>query len=159
MAGLFGFGARVRRTRRGDFEVRLSSEERDLLRNVAPQLREMLAGDLDDPQLKRLFPTAYHDDAERDREYQQLVRDDLADRRRAAVELLVETVDRSRLEEAELLAWMGAVNDLRLVLGTRLDVSEETDLALHPDDPDAPLLALYGWLGYLLESIVAALSP
>jgi hypothetical protein len=52
---------------------------------------------------------------------------------------------------------MGAVNDLRLVLGTRLDVSEEMD-EMDPDDPDAPLFEVYGYLAWLLENIVAALA-
>jgi hypothetical protein len=152
------FGRRIRRTRQGDFELRLPEDERALLRNVAPQLRELLDGDLADPSLRRLFPTAYADDAERDREYHQLVRDELAERRRASVDVLLATVDETRVDEEQLLAWMGAVNDLRLVLGTRLDVSEETDPMPHPDDPEAPLLVLYGYLGYLLESIVEALA-
>jgi hypothetical protein len=152
------FARRVRRTRRGDFEVRLPQEERSLLRNVAPQLRQLLDGDLADPSLRRLFPTAYAEDPERDREYHQLVRDELADRRRAAVDTLVATLDETRLDEEQLLAWTGAVNDIRLVLGTRLDVSEETDPEPDPDDPDASLLILYGYLGYLLETIVQALS-
>ena len=155
---MIGWGRRVKRTRRGDFEIRLPDEERELLRTVAPQLREMLDGDLGDPGLKRLFPTAYADDPERDREYHALVRDDLADRRRAAVDTFVETIGETRLSEEQLLAWMGSINDLRLVLGTRLDVSEETELAAHADDPEAPLLALYAYLGFLLEAIDAALS-
>jgi hypothetical protein len=152
------FGRRVRRNRRGGFEIRLPADERALLRNVVPQLRQLLDGDLGDPALRRLFPTAYADDPGRDREYQQLARDDLAQRRREAVDVLLATVDEDRLDEEQLLAWMGAVNDVRLVLGTRLDVSEETDLVPEPDDPDGPLLVLYGYLGYLLETIVEALS-
>jgi hypothetical protein len=152
------FSRRIRRTRHGDFEIRLPAEERDLLANVAPQLRQLLDGDLADPGLRRLFPTAYAQDAERDREYHALVRDELADRRRAAVELLVSTVDADRLTEDELVAWMGAINDLRLVLGTRLDVGENDGPLLDEDDPEAPLAALYGYLGWLLEQVVDALS-
>ena len=152
------FGRRVRRTRRGGYEIRLPDEERALLRNVAPQLRQLLDGDLGDPGLRRLFPTAYADDPERDREYQQLVRDELADRRRTAVDTLLATVDADQLDEEQLLAWMGAVNYLRLVLGTRLDVSEDEGPLLDEDDPDAPLAALYGYLGFLLENIVDALA-
>src|SRR5947209_5095809 len=80
---------------------------------------------IDDPSLRRLFPTAYPDDAERDREYRQLVGDELVERRRAALDTLLATVDASSVSEDDLAAWMGAINDLRLVLGTRLDVSEE----------------------------------
>ena len=56
----------------------------------------------------------------------------------------------------QLFAWMGAVNDLRLVLGTRLDVSEETDLAVDPSHPDAGAYGLYTYLGWLLELLVDA---
>ncbi len=71
---------------------------------------------------------------------------------------MYDTIDARRLDESQLNAWMSAVNDLRLVLGTRLDVSEETDLVAEADDPDGPLLALYAYLGYLLESIVEAIA-
>lgn len=149
---------RVRRTRRGDFDVKLPAEERALLRDLAPQLRALLDVDLDDPSLRRLFPVAYPDDPERDREYRQLVGYELLERRRASLDTLVATIEATRLSEDELLAWMGAINDLRLVLGTRLDVSEDMDPIPAPDDPDAPMLVLYGYLGYLLESIIDALS-
>ena len=150
--------SRIKRNRAGRFDVRLPAEERELLRVVAPQLRAILDGDLTQPELRRLFPTAYVDDPERDREYHALVRDDLADRRRAAIDTLLATADERELDEEQLVAWMGAVNDLRLVIGTRLDVSEEMELAPDPSDPDAPLLAVYGYLGFLLEAIVAALE-
>jgi hypothetical protein len=149
---------RVKRTRHGDFELRLPPEERSLLRELAPQLRGLLDSDLTDPSLRRLFPTAYPEDPERDREFRDLVGDELLERRRAALDMLLATVDATKLSEDELSAWMSAINDLRLVLGTRLDVSEDMDPMPDPDDPDAPLLVLYGYLGYLLESIVDALS-
>ena len=150
----------IRRSRRGDFDIRLPAEERRLLAHLVPQLRELLdePSTTADPSLRRLFPTAYADDAERDAEYQRLVHDDLVDRRRAALDTVESTIDATRMTEDELTAWMGAVNDLRLVLGTRLDVSEETDLRVDPDDPDAGALAVYGYLGFLLEHIVQALS-
>ena len=49
-------------------------------------------------------------------------------------------------------------NDLRLVLGTRLDVSEDDDPWVDPDDPDAGALIAYGYLGELLEASVRALT-
>ena len=152
----------MRRTRRGDFEVRLPEEERALLAALVPQLREVLDADAGagaDPQLRRLYPTAYPSDPERDKDFRGMVADDLLAKRRRALETLASTASATRLEEAELEAWMGAVNDLRLVLGTRLDVSEETDLAVDPGHPEAGALALYGYLGFLLEEVVAALDP
>ena len=156
------FGRPVRRTRAGDFEVRIPEIERRLLASLVPELRAALDADAgegaDDPSLRRLFPAAYPDDEERDAEYRSMVHDDLLARRHAALDTMEATIDASRLDEEALLAWMGAVNDLRLVLGTRLDVSEETDLAPDPDDPNGPALAVYSYLGYLLESMVEALS-
>ena len=53
--------------------------------------------------------------------------------------------------------WLTALNDLRLVLGTRLDVSEDDD-DVDPDDPDAPAHAVYHYLGLLLGEVVDALE-
>ena len=72
--------------------------------------------------MRRLFPTAYHDDPERDREYQQLVRDELLERRLAALATVEATAAADELDEEQLTGWLTALNDLRLVLGTRLDV-------------------------------------
>ena len=155
------FGSRrIRRTRKGDFEIRLADGERDLLARLVPQLRDLLldAEDGPDPSLRRLFPTAYPDDPERDAEYHRLVHDDLLERRQAALDTMEATLQETRLDEEQLVAWMGAINDLRLVLGTRLDVSEDTDLDVDPDDPEAAALAIYGYLGFLLEHVVAALA-
>ena len=151
---------RIKRTLKGEFEIKLNEGERELLGRLVPQLRELLldAEDGPDPSLRRLFPSAYPDDPQRDEEYRRLVHDDLLGRRQEALDTLESTVTATRLEEPQLLAWMGAINDLRLVLGTRLDVSEDTDYELDPADPDAAAMAVYSYLGFLLEHIVAALS-
>ena len=148
---------RVQRTRSGSYEVHLPSAERTLLGNLADQLRELLAETTDDPSVRRLFPTAYHDDPERDREYQQLVRDELLERRLSALATVEATLDADELNEEQLSAWLSSLNDLRLVLGTRLDVSEE-QVAVDADDPDAPAYAVYGYLGFLLSEVVDALT-
>ena len=70
-------GRRVSRTRAGTFRLELPQAERDLVADLVEQLRELLLVTTDDPSVRRLFPTAYNVDAERDREYQQLVRDEL----------------------------------------------------------------------------------
>ncbi|MEO7428115.1 MAG: DUF2017 family protein, partial [Acidimicrobiales bacterium] len=138
---------RVSRTRGGTYEVHIPEPERTLLRNLADQLRELLAETTDDPSVRRLFPTAYHDDLERDREYQQLVRDELLERRLAALATVEATLDADELTEDQLGAWLSSLNDLRLVLGTRLDVGEEL-LDVEADDPDAPAYAVYEYLGF-----------
>jgi hypothetical protein len=147
----------IKRGRDGTFEVRLPAEERRMLGEVLPQLKAALQGDAaSDPGFKRLFPKAYVQDPELEHEYQALVGDDLVATRVANVDTVLETVTKDRLSEDELFAWMGAINDLRLVLGTRLDVSEETDLAVDASHPDAGAYGLYGYLGWLLELLVDA---
>ena len=156
MAGLFR--KRVKRLDNGRFKVRLGDEERALLRNVSEEVRELLASD--EPSLRRLFPPAYADDAdaEKEAEYQRLMRDDLLASHHAALTTLEKTADATELDEAELTAWMSALNQVRLVLGTSLDVTEETELDVDPEDPLAFSYAVYGFLGYLQEEIVTALA-
>ena len=151
------FRRRISRTRHGTYALRLPTPERELLANLVGQLRELLELTTDDPSVRRLFPTAYHDDAERDREYQQLVRDELLERRLAALDTVEATCMADQLDEAQLTGWLTALNDLRLVLGTRLDISEDQD-ALAEDHPDAPALAVYGYLSVLLDDAVDALA-
>jgi hypothetical protein len=150
-------GKLVKRLRSGRYQLRLDGEERALLRGLPTQLRELLA--TDDPSLRRLFPTAYTDDPKREAEYQQLMRDDLLERHRGALEVMEETIDATDLDEEQLLAWMKAVNQMRLVLGTRLEVTEELyDQGMDASDPRAPAFALYSYLGWLQEHIVQALG-
>jgi len=160
VAALFG-ARRIRRTRSGHYDLRLPDPERELLGNLVSQLRQLVADPAAaerDPSLRRLFPTAYPDDEEREAEYRAMVGDELRDSRLQALETVERSLAATRVEEEQLVAWMGAVNDVRLVLGTRLDVTEETTFDVDPQDPDAPLLAAYAYLGYLLEEMVEALS-
>ena len=149
---------RVKRSRNGRYSLKLPDEERELLRRLPGQLRELLG--TDDPSLRRLFPPAYLDDPEKDADYQRLMRDELLVRHEAALTIMEETVDATDLDEPQLTAWMTALNELRLVLGTRLDVSEDDDFSAHldPEDELAPAYALYGYLGWLQEEIVTALA-
>jgi hypothetical protein len=148
---------RFERVAPGRYEVRLAPDERTLLGNLCGQLGELLEETTDDPSVRRLFPTAYHEDVERDREYQQLVRDELLTRRLAALTTIQATLGADELDQASLTAWMGGLNDLRLVLGTRLDISED-DTGPDPDDPDAPSWYVYGYLTELLADVVDALE-
>ena len=147
----------VRRTRSGRYQLRLDDDERSLLRSLPSQLRELLT--TDDPSLGRLFPTAYPGDAEREEEYRRLMREDLVERHRAALDVMAETIDAGELDEEQLRAWMRAVNQMRLVLGTRLDVSEDMyEEGVDASDTRAPAFALYSYLGWLQEHIVQALG-
>ncbi len=152
-------GRKVKRTRSGDLQLRLSAEERDLLRSLPAQLRELVDDEPGDPSLRRLFPPAYTTDPQLEGEYRRLMGDDLKQRHKAALALMEETVDATSLTEEQATGWLSAINDLRLVLGTRLDVSEDMlATEVDPDDPRAPLLAVYGYLSWLEEEMVEALA-
>jgi hypothetical protein len=143
----------------GAVELRLSRDERSLLAGLVEELRALLEGDPGDPSLRRLFPPAY-DEEDDERGYRDLMGGELLDGRRAALKLVAETVDHDRLSAEEAETWLRALNDLRLVLGTRLDVQEDTFAEeLRSDDPRAPALAVYGYLSWLQEQLVEALSP
>ncbi len=134
--------------------MRLSPEERSLLLGLVGELRAQLEGESRDPSLRRLFPPAY-DDEEDERAYRELAGDELLSGRRQALELLAATARSDRLTAEEADAWLRALNDLRLVLGTRLDVQEDMPL----DRPKSPEHALYIYLSWLQEQLVAALAP
>jgi hypothetical protein len=140
----------VKRTLSGRYRLRLSSGERDVLRTLPEQLIELLDGD--NPSLRRLFPPAFEDDPARNAEYHRLMREDLVERHRAALDTMARTVDATEVTEEELTAWLGSLNDFRLVLGTTLGVTEDD---LQSEDPEH---ALYHYLSYLEESVVSALA-
>ena len=129
----------------GGVELRLSRDERSLLAGLVEELRALLDGAPGDPSLRRLFPPAY-DEEEDERAYRDLMGGELLGGRRSALDVVAQTLDRERLSTDEADAWLRALNDLRLALGTRLDVKEDTFAEeLRRDDPRAPALAVYGY--------------
>ena len=155
----------VERTKSG-FRLNLQNEERDLVLRLMGELRALLLGPNEDDRLRRLFPTAYHQpgDQAMDDEYQRLMREDLVASRLTGLNLVDECLgetsdDSAPLSEAQLLAFVQALNGLRLVLGTMLDVGEDDD----PEDigDDHPLAGehhLYGFLSWLLDWCIRALQ-
>lgn len=147
----------IRRHRKGHYEIRLPEAERELLRTLAPQMRELLASD--DPVLERLFPVAYPADDDREAEYRLLAGDELRSSYEAALTSLEENADAERLDAEQLQAWMRALNEVRLVLGTRLEITEEGgERPARADDPRATSFAVYDYLTWLQGAIVEALS-
>jgi len=145
----------VKRTRRG-IELQLGAEERQLLGGLVAELRELLRTD-DDPSLGRLYPTAYPDDPEREAEYRLLARTELVDRRQQVLDAMEASLGAKLLDDDQVNAWVQGLNQIRLVLGTRLDVDEE-EPEFDPEAPDAPARAVYAYLAMLLDQFVDALS-
>ena len=148
----------IKRDRKGGgYILNLPPEERALLQSLPAQFREVLQ--TDDPSLRRIFPPAYTDDDDANDEFRRLMREELLEGKLAALEIVEETATLDRLTGEQLEGWLGALESLRLFLGTQLDVTEETyAIELDPDDPSAPALALYSYLSWLQEQAVEALS-
>ena len=168
-------GIRFRRLRRGGIQVNLETAEAAVLIQLCRELSGLLAGTgedpkADDPVVARLFPRAYLDptEEEAEAEWQRFARPDLVDGRKEAVETFLHTLAGARqhrgalevtLSPEEADCWLAVVNDARLALGTRLEVTEDTHPDnFDPDDPAAAPFAVYWWLGYLEEHLVETLA-
>ena len=170
--------------RRGDkVVVRLDAAERSVLASLLGAVRALLRAEEDDdaaadpleafvgmsgapvetpedPILRRLLPDAYADD-EQSAEFRRLTDADLRARKTEAIDRVLDDVatsDRVDLDLEEGVGmWLQALNDVRLVLGTRLDITEDwpddrDDLP--DDDPRAALYDFYNWLTMLQERLV-----
>lgn len=177
---------RFRRTRHG-LEIKLTGAEVQLLRQLAEDLGSLLesssapapADPLEalvgmsltptprpvDPVLARLLPDGYSDDDQAAADFRRYTEPELRSAKRSALRAMAGTLGRDggkivlNLETAEL--WLTAINDLRLALGTRLEVTEDlydTVDRMAPGDPRLSHLAVYEWLGGLEESLVQALA-
>lgn len=145
--------------RKGDrVRVNLEVHERLLLGELLDEL-EGLLDDPDDPELRRLFPPAYSDRVD-DEQYRSLVHDQLVSGRSKALATVRETLAGETLDLEQADQWLRALNDMRLVLGTRWDVSEQLDYGkLDLNEPRGRELAIYGYLSWLQEQLVEALQP
>ncbi len=138
--------------------VDLPDDEQQMLAHVLPQLRELVMAETD-PALRRLRPAARPDDDEAEAAYREMIDNDLLRSRLEAIEIVEEGIGGAMLDDEGVSAWMHSLNALRLVLGERLDVDVIGNEALEdlPDDDDrVGIVALYEWLGWLLEQLVAA---
>jgi hypothetical protein len=145
----------IKRDRQGGYTLHLRADDRAVLRQLAPQFKELLDNP-DQPVLWRLFPPAYSETAhaEQQEEYRRLMQEDLVARHREEFDLLAATADAEHLTEEQLLAWTRALNSVRLVLGTVLDIQEGDE----DRRPDTPEQSLYHWLTYLQGEAIDALA-
>ena len=147
---------RIKRTRRG-FDVRLPGAERDLLRGLPEQLGTLLdEGERRRPRDAAAVSLGAPGRRGRvGRVRRGSSRDDLTDGDVARSRRWRARSTRGPLTEDELLAWLAVINDLRLVLGVRLAVTEETVPSdFDGDEEAAGLYAVYAYLSYLEEEIV-----
>jgi thioredoxin-like negative regulator of GroEL len=184
--GVAGF----RRVRRGGAVAQFGGAEARLLRGLVGQVADLLgeepaggtnpAGDdplaellglsenselPDDPVLARLLPDAYRDDQDASAEFRRYTERGLRSGKVTAAQTVLDTLPEEggeiRLSADQAQAWLRAVNDVRLALGVRLDVTEDPEemyRRVEAGGAQAAGLWIYDWLSYLLDTLVQALS-
>ena len=143
------------------YAVHVSSGVRGLLEELCQRSRELLEAEdpSSDPAVARLFPPAYEDDPLRNLEFETTMGAGPRTGKLAALDTVERTARATALTEDELLAWIGVVNDLRLVLGTRIEITEEaTEEDFPSDDPRHETFRVYQFLGYLLQEMLEAMG-
>jgi hypothetical protein len=150
-------------TRKGPdrYRLRLAAQERDAVATFVGQLRELLTSQdpSSDPAMARLFPAALPDDVVANLEFEEHHGHDLLLGKLEAIDTVEATLQRDELSEEEMLAWLGSLNSIRLVLGTRLSVTEEsTERDFADDERSAELFEMYRYLTWLEGWIVEALD-
>jgi hypothetical protein len=118
-----------------------------------------------DPVLARLLPDGYRDDPEAAGEFRRYTEPALRSAKHQAAREMLDSLPAAggkiQLTSDQALAWLKALNDVRLALGVRLGVTEEFEAQwsrLKPDDPQWAAFEVYAWLGAVQESLVQALN-
>lgn len=167
-----------KRSIRGKVTLNLNFDERKVLRELFTQMHELLelpevpqetdpiavlvgldgpTEEPSDPAIARLFPSAYSDDADAAADFRRFTEPDLRNEKLTNLELvsdLLETdLERLELNNAQVNAWLRSLNDLRLVLGTRIGITDDYREKQSTD----PGLHLYDYLTYLQGTLIEAL--
>lgn len=173
------------RTMSGRFVVKVDSTERGLLLSVARQVIDLVRpADLpqaadplayqwgwaeddgqapDDPAVARLLPSGYAEEEDA-RDFRRFTERDLRSTKVRHATDVVGDIEGSGKKIVTTVpdSWLGLLNDARLAIGTRIQISEDNhdELAGLPDgDPRVGLLHVYDWLTFLQESLVRCLNP
>jgi hypothetical protein len=119
----------------------------------------------EDPALARLLPDAYRDDPDAAGEFRRYTEQSLRSAKQENAQAVLDTLPADggpvKLAADQAQAWLRTLNDVRLVLGVRLGVTEEFEdqwERLDPDDPASAVFEIYAWLGAVQESLVQALE-
>ncbi|CAI7977480.1 DUF2017 domain-containing protein [Frankia sp. Mgl5] len=172
-----------RRTRAG-IELRLPRLESSLLTELLGQvdalleappvddplealvgLRDTAPPPPEDPAVARLLPDPYPDDPLASGDFRRRRTDEALARKRDAARRVLAAVPAPGavlvLDEDAAQDWLTVLNDLRLVLGTRLGLTDDESTAelenLTPEDPRRPIAAVYAFLTELLDELTRAL--
>jgi hypothetical protein len=172
------------------YSVTLDEVERGLITSLAHQVLDLvtpthspssddplaaIVGSMDEPvaapddaALIRLFPDAYRDDPEAAQDFRRFTEHDLRLEKCARARSVQESVVTEEeghatfvFDEGSALVWLGFLNDVRLILGTRLGITDDWQEGLETmsvSDPRIGLFHLYDWLTYIQETLIQSLT-
>lgn len=169
-----GRGSRVR------LVASLEAQEATVLRGLVAEVRQMLAGRTeanpadelavltgirtgpttrpDDRVLARLLPDFTTEDADLAAGLRSIHEPELIEAKDAAATLVLDTLPetggRIELTPEQADGWLAALNDVRLALGTALDVSEDMPDEIDADDPRSEHMGVYQWLTFVQDALV-----
>jgi hypothetical protein len=157
---------RAFRFRHGDVVARLDPAEAGIVGLLLDQLEQLLAADADDvagdPVMARLLPDGHRGDPELAADYRELTESSLRSGKSDDLAIVRATLPDGggevRLDPDQAASWLRTSNDLRLALGTRLDITEDTEPPDEIADEQDQQLAVYYWLTALQGSLVDALA-
>jgi hypothetical protein len=155
-----------RAARGGDVVARLDPAEAGIVGLLLDQLEQLLDADAvdvsGDPVIARLFPEGHRGDPEKAADYRELTESSLRSGKADDLAIVRATLPDGggeiRLDPDQAGAWLRCTNDLRLALGTRLDISEDTEPPEEIVGEEDQQLAVYYWLTSLQGSLVDALA-
>lgn len=109
-----------------------------------------------DPALARLLPDAYRDDPEASSEYRRLTESALVSRKVAAARSLRDDLGTGvvELDEDSAQVWLRAINDLRLIIASRLGIEHDDD----EGEGDEVMQDVYRWLAGVQSSLLEAMG-
>ena len=106
----------------------------------------------------RLLPDAYSEDDEANNDFrkftEQSLREEKITRAKAVLAQLPKTDDPIEIAPDTVAAWLKSLNDVRLALGTRLEITEDFLPINKEDEEKLSLLEVYDWLTWLQGTIL-----
>lgn len=144
--------------------VRLNRQSRAMLRLMAERLEEILKDEhtASDSAVARLFPHAYNQDEDllRNLDFERGAGSELLNDRLTDLNTVIDTSGAKYIDDEQAMAWMRTANAMRLVIGTRLQLTEESTREDYESDPETlQAYEMYDFLSWLIGGIVICVSP
>ncbi len=156
------------RRRGAELVARLEPAETRILALLLDQLEQLLTAEIEDvagdPVLTRLLPAGHRSDPEIAADYRDMTEESLRSGKADDLATVRATLPHEggevRLDRDQAGAWLRTTNDIRLALGVRLDITEDTEPPEDLTEERDHQLGVYYWLtavqGSLVDALVAA---